>query len=332
MAKSQNQKLKLLYIIKILQEHSDEEHPITTKTLIEKLETYGIVAERKSIYDDMACLEQFGYDIICKKSKTDGGYFLGERMFELAELKLLVDAVQASKFITLKKSQTLIKKLETLVSHYDASKLQRQVYVANRIKTINESIFYNVDVIHQAMQQNQKISFQYCEWTVERELALKKSGEVYEVSPFALTFNDDNYYLVGYDSKDQKIKHYRVDKMKSTKNLDSKREGNQLFQAFDIGNYSKTTFGMYGGEEVMITLVCDNHLAGVMIDRFGKDVDIRKLDDSTFRLRVKIALSHQFYGWLTGLNSKAYIKEPEWVKDEYRAFVEQTMRELSKDN
>lgn len=321
MAKSQNQKLKLLYIIKILKEFSDEEHPISTKALIEKLESYEISAERKSIYDDMQQLEQFGYDIICKKSKTDGGYFLGEREFELAELKLLVDAVQASKFITLKKSQNLIKKLETFVSRFDAYKLQRQVYVSNRIKTINESIFYNVDVIHQSMQQNQKISFQYCEWTVEKDLALKRKGENYLVSPFALTFNDDNYYLVAYDGKDSKIKHYRVDKMKNMKNVSLLREGNEHFKSFDIGSYSRTTFGMYGGEEVMVTLLCDSQLIGVIIDRFGKDVDIRKIDEKQFRLRVKIALSHQFFGWVTGLSSKVLIKEPEWVKEQYKEYL-----------
>jgi len=327
MAKSQNQKLKLLYIVNILREFTDEEHPISTQKLIEKLEEYDVLAERKSIYDDMEQLKNFGYDILTVKSKVNGGYFMGEREFELAELKLLVDAVQASKFITLKKSNAMIKKLENMVSKYDAGKLQRQVYVSNRIKTINESIFYNVDVIHNSLQSNTKISFQYFEWTIDKKMELKKEGELYKVSPFALTFNDENYYLVAYDSTGDKIKHYRVDKIKNIKLLNEAREGVQNFKSFDIATYSGRTFGMYGGKEEIVTLFCDNNMAGVMIDRFGKDIDIRKRDENKFSIRVNVAVSRQFFGWLAGVGSGVVLTEPSDVKDQYKKYLEEIIKQ-----
>ena len=241
MPKSINQKLKLLYIIKILSEKTDDEHGITTQNLIAELERFEIQAERKSIYNDIEQLRQFGYDIVADKSKNIGGYYLASRQFELPELKLLVDAVQASKFITIKKSNELIKKIESLVSRYEAKQLQRQVYVSNRVKTENENIYYNVDYIHKAIQNNVKISFQYFEWNIDKEMRFRKDGKRYRINPWALIWRDENYYLVAFDEIDSKVKHYRVDKMLDIEVLKEPRGGRELLEQFQIAEYANKT-------------------------------------------------------------------------------------------
>lgn len=321
MPKSFNQKLKILYIMAELLEKTDKEHSLTTKQLIEALDRRGITAERKSIYDDIECLNQYGKQSgiqIELRKEAPKGYYVSKRDFELAELKLLVDSVQSSKFLTEKKSRELIKKLESLTSTCEATYLQRQVIVSNRIKTMNESIYNNVDEIHKAISEDKVINFQYAEWNVKKELKIKKNGEKYEVSPFALNFNDDNYYLVGYDHASEKVKHYRVDKMKSIQLSNKPRENKELFRDFDNGIFAKKTFGMYGGEERDIVLICENRLAGVIIDRFGKDVYMRPLDGETFKTLVKVNVSNQFFGWLCGIGTGVRILEPADVAKAYK--------------
>ncbi|MDD6812408.1 MAG: WYL domain-containing protein [Lachnospiraceae bacterium] len=322
MPKSSNQKLKLLYILKILSEQTDEQHYMSAQQLIEELAKYDVKAERKSIYDDMNQLMDFGYDIVLVKSRVNGGYYLASREFELAELKLLVEVVQSSRFITLKKSKELIAKIEKLASRADARQLQRQVYVANRVKTANESIYYIVDDIHKAIQNNEQISFQYLEWNLEKQLVPRKGGKLYQVSPWALTCKDENYYLIAHDNEEDKIKHFRVDKMGSIKVLAGvRREGNALFERFDIADYANKTFGMFGGTEEMVTLQFANSLIGVVMDRFGKEVSIRKRDEKSFSVRIRVAVSGQFFGWLTGLGKDARIIAPAEVVGQYRDYV-----------
>lgn len=322
MAGNSKQKLKLLYLLKILTEQSDEEHCMGAQALIDALEEYGIRAERKSIYDDIAQLIEFGYDIVLVKAKTGGGYYLAGREFELAELKLLVETVQASRFLTLKKSRELIGKIEKLASRAEAGQLQRQVYVANRVKTANESIYYIVDDIHRAIQNNVQISFQYLEWNLEKELVPRKDGKNYRVSPWALTCKDENYYLIAHDSESDSIKHFRVDKLGQIKVQSGvPREGAELFERFDIAAYANKTFGMFGGREEIVTLAFENRFIGVVLDRFGKEVSIRKRDDEHFSVRVQVALSGQFYGWLTGLGVGAMITAPTEVVKEYQDYL-----------
>lgn len=332
MAKSSNQKLKLLYLLKILTEQSDEEHCMSAQALIDALDAYGIRAERKSIYDDIAQLIDFGYDIVLIKAKTGGGYYLAGREFELAELKLLVETVQASRFLTLKKSRELIAKIEKLASGAEAKQLQRQVYVANRIKTANESIYYIVDDIHRAIQNNEQISFQYLEWNLDKELVPRKNGKIYRISPWALTCKDENYYLIAHDEQSNTIKHFRVDKMGHIKVLAGvARQGGELFEKFDIAAYANKTFSMFGGREEIVTLEFENHFIGVVLDRFGKDVPVRKKDKEHFQVRVQVALSGQFYGWLTGLGVGAKITAPEDIVKEYRGYLYDTARQYEQE-
>lgn len=320
MAKSAGQKLKLLYIVKLLSESTDERHPVSTTDIIAYLDANGIHSERKSIYDDIDKLCQFGYDIIQIHSRLGGGYYMAGRDFELAELKLLVDAVQASRFITTRKSRSLIKKLEQMAGKYDAGKLQRQVYVAGRIKTENESIYYNVDSIHRAIQENRQIRFQYLDWNLKKQLVPRANAER-TVSPWALIWREENYYLAAYDSADSVMKHFRVDKMGKAEVLEQKREGVEQFSKIDPASYTNQTFGMYSGDEESVTLQFPNRLVGVVLDRFGKDADIRPMTDRIFRVRVKVAVSGQFFGWLAGIGREAVVISPASVKEQYNGWL-----------
>lgn len=320
-----NQKKKILCILQILRERTDENHLMSAADISKALEEYGISAERKSIYSDVEALIDFGIDIVQKKGSTPG-YYIASREFEIAELKLLVDAAQASKFITKKKTEELIKKLEGLTSKYEAHQLQRDVYIYNRTKAQNETIFYNVDYIHDAIFSNVQVRFQYSEWTVKKELMLKKNGAFYVVSPWALTWADENYYLIAYDENADMIKHYRVDKMQKMELLETPRLGRERFQEFDLAAFAKKTFGMYGGEDASVTLVGKNGLAGVVIDRFGQDVWMVPADEDHFRAHVTVALSPQFFGWLAGLGSDIQITGPESVRSEYREYLNRLLQ------
>lgn len=325
MPKSEKQKQKLLYIMQLLTEKTDENHIVTTQEIIDYLELQGISAERKSIYTDIEALIDFGMDII-KVKERPSGYRLASRQFELAELKLLVDAVQSSKFITGKKSRELIGKLETLCSKNEARQLNRQVVVTNRTKTVNENIYYNVDQIYYAIAENVKIRFIYFDWNVKKEMEPRHGGKFYEVSPWLLSWDDDNYYLIAYDDESRIIKHYRVDKMLKIGLCEQARQGKEAFEHFDIAAYSRKTFGMFAGEEETVSILCDKSLTGVFIDRFGNDVSMRTYDEEHILVRVNVAVSRQFFGWLTGLGSSVRIQSPEKTVMEYKEYLEEILR------
>lgn len=313
MPRSSNQKLKLIYLMKILLERTDETHSITMSEIIDALAAYDIGAERKSLYNDIESLRLYGLDIIGTQEDRTYSYHIGNRQFELAELKLLVDSVQSAKFITAKKSNELIKKIEGLASKYEASQLHRQVFVAGRVKTMNESIYYNVDRIHTAIAENSRITFQYFQWNVDKKMELRHGGALYEVSPWSLSWDDENYYLIAYDSSEKMIKHFRVDKMLHIKSNGKGREGKLEFKSFDMAAYARKMFGMYGGKEECVRIECENSFAGVMIDRFGKDVSMTRLDDGHFAVNVEVAVSRQFLAWIMGLGEGVTLAGPDYV-------------------
>ena len=317
MPKSQNQKLKLIYLAMLMQEKTDDEHGLSMSEIIHELDLCGIKAERKSIYNDFEALSTVGMDIEKRTELGRTEYYLTGRTFELPELKLLVDAVQGSKFITRKKSEALIRKIEGLASIYEAKKLARNVYVANRIKTMNESIYYTVDDIHSAINSDRQISFQYFKWNEKGKKELRHNGKIYKVSPWALTWDDENYYLVAFDAdagEKGMIKHYRVDKMIRMKVLDERREGAEHFKNFDMALYSRKTFGMYSGKDEHVTLRCRNQLADPIIDRFGQDVLMRSVPgEDCFDVTVKVAVSPLFLTWLMNFGGDIKIIAPEYV-------------------
>ncbi len=326
MARGANQKIKILYLMKIMYELTDDSHGLTLSEITEHLANYGIDVERKALYDDMEVLRNFGMDIEMRKDKTVR-YYVSSRDFELPELKLLVDAVQSSKFITHKKSMELIKKIESFTSRHEAQKLQRQVFVANRIKTMNESIYYTVDYIHEAISNNVQITFQYFDWNEKKEKVLRHNGQKYLVSPWMLTWDDENYYMIAYDQNSGQIKHYRVDKIAKIELTDKKRDGVELFKNFDMALYSKKTFGMYGGQEQSVTIRCKNHLAGVMLDRFGSDVTFIKIDDEHFEFRTKVYVSPLFLTWIMNFGADIMIVSPDSVKNEFVSLAKQALEQ-----
>lgn len=327
MPKGTNQKFKLYRVAQIMLERTDENHYITMPELLDALREYDITADRKSVYSDLKDLEKFGIEVAGEPVGNRYHYHVIDRPFELPELKLLVDAIQSSRFITERKSNALIKKLEKLVSKYDAMKLQRQVYVSGRIKTMNESIYYTVDAIHNAISENKKIRFQYFQWNVKKQMELRHDGAYYQISPWGLSWHDDNYYLVGYDSEARKIKHYRVDKMLHIQMCDEAREGKEHFKKLDMAEYAKKSFGMFGGKECQVKLLVDNALAGVIIDRFGKDVMLVPVDEEHFTVNVKVYVSRQFLGWIISLGEGVKVVGPddvvEMMKEEIKRLTRQ---------
>lgn len=327
MPKGSNQKFKLYRLAQIMQEKTDDEHYIKMPEIMASLAEYDVTADRKSIYADLRDLSVIGVEVEGEPIGNRYHYHVVNRPFELPELKLLVDAIQSSKFITKKKSNTLIKKLEKLVSKYDAQKLQRQVYVSGRIKTMNESIYYIVDAIHNAISENKKIKFQYYQWNVKKEMELRHNGAWYHISPWGLSWNDENYYLIGYDSDAGKIKHYRVDKMLHIKLSNESREGKEHFKKLDMADYAKKSFGMFGGKEQTVKLRVKNSLAGVIIDRFGKDVMLIPADGESFTVNVDVHVSRQFLGWVFSLGKDIKIVGPDEVVKQMKMEIERLIKQ-----
>lgn len=323
-----NNKLKTLYVMKILLELTDEEHTLTAVDIVNELESrFGIKVDRKSIYADIDTLIDFGLDIIQNKG-THPGYYVASREFELPELKLLVDAVQSSKFITQKKSNELIEKIERLTCDSQAKQLQRQVFVYNRIKAENETIYYNVDIIHEAIYNQKQIAFTYVEWTPDKRQVPRKDGAMYEVSPWALTWDDENYYMVAFDEVENTIKHYRVDKMMKLCVTNEKRVGKDVFKNFDMAAYSKATFGMYHGKKTKVKIEFANHMCGVFIDRFGKDISFVPVDKNHSTVTVDVNVSPQFFGWIFGLGKDVKVIGPDEVVEELKASAEVMIKNL----
>lgn len=290
------------------------------KQILASLERNGIHAERKSIYSDMEALRTLGYDVEYQ-SETPKGYYLASREFELPELKLLVDAVQASKFITEKQSDKLIKKLETFSSRHQAAQLQRQVRVHDRVKTVNMSTLYLIDDIHQAITTDHAISFLYCEWNSNKKLEPRHDGKVYHVSPWALLWEDENYYLVAYEEETANIKYFRVDKMQKIQILRENRQGRKEFEKIDLAKLSRKTFSMFAGEEKSLTLEFDNKLIGVAIDRFGTNIPLIASGENKFQILTQVHVSPQFYGWLAGLGKDVTILEPIEEAEKYMEYL-----------
>lgn len=314
MAGNSNVKLKLLYIMDILLEKTDEDNYITIKDIINELSRYDISSERKSIYSDIELLKLYGLDIICEKGRCNK-YFVASRDFELAELKLLVDSVQSSKFITHKKSNELIKKLEKLSSNSQAKELDRHVIVADRVKTSNERIFYNVDTLHRAIHENKKVQFKYFDYDLNKQIKLRREGDKYVASPYALTWSDDNYYLISYYERYDDISNFRIDRMMDIELLNEDRYLIEDYEDFNIADYSRKIFNMYIGDLDIVELEFHNSLINVVIDKFGQEIIIRKKGNDTFRIKVEVEISDTFLGWLFMFGNRVKIISPDKLKD-----------------
>ncbi len=320
MARQGNQKLKLLHLQDILRRETDEEHPLTLQQITELLAARGVSAERKSLYDDLEQLRLLGEDIVTVRDTTVR-YYIGERTLDMPQLRLLVDAVQSSKFITRRKSEELIRRLESLTSRHLAGQLQRQVLVSGRIKNMNESIYYNVDSLQTAIAAERQVKFQYFDWGADKQQHLRRGGSLYTVSPWALTWDDENYYLIAYDAQAAAIRHYRVDRMLRIRQTNQPREGEAVFRGLDMAVYTQKTFGMFGGEAQPVTLWCAPSMAGIVLDRFGQDVTLMPAAEGAFTVRVPVVISPQFYAWLSGFGTDIRLESPAAAREEYCRYL-----------
>ena len=312
--KNTNQRLKILYLYKILLERTDEEHYITMPEIISQLSLYGITAARKALYEDIEALKVFGLDIVSGRG-TNAGYQVVSRDFELPELKLLADAVSSSRFLTEKKSSELLKKLEKLTSIYEAKQIQRQVFIADRVKSGNERIYMNVDAVHRAIAEQKKISFKYFDYDINKKKRYRQG--IRTCSPYALTWDDERYYLVAYYEKYDSISNFRVDRME---NVEILPESAQKYPSgFNLSSYLNSTFSMFSGESEEVKLCFEQSLINAVIDRFGKNVSIFPDDDEHFTVRVQIKTEHPepFFGWLFQFGTKVKIIAPFTLKEKY---------------
>ena len=325
MPKNPGQKKKLLLIRQILHEQTDEDHGLSTEDIIKILDkSFGIFTERKSVKEDIDTLTELGDDICHYNDGPKKLYFVASRTFELAELKLLTDSVQSSRFITKKKSSELIKKLESLASVHQAKELGRQIYVAGKVKTMNESIYYTVDALHTAMSKNCAVSYKYFDYDENKNKVMRHNGRTYTASPWALICNEDNYYMRAFDHDEKILKNFRVDKMADVEILSSSREGRTVYESTDPEKYTQRTFSMYGDGEILVTIHFHRSLCGVMVDRFGKDVTFFKTDDPEFiSATVSVNVGPNFLGWVMCFGKRMKIVSPE-------AAIQQ-MRTLSGD-
>lgn len=317
MAKRENQKLKLFRLLEILIRETDENHGISMTEIISRLQEYGVSAERKSIYDDFLILESIGFSVSYLPTRPPR-YKLDNKIFELAELKLLVDAVQSSKFITAKKSRELIEKLQAFASIYEGRELSRQVYVEDRIKTQNNATIYSIDAIHSAINDGKRLNFKYFDYDGEKNKILRHGGEIYDVSPYALLWDDEKYYLVAYDEKNGLVKNFRVDKMQDT--TVSENTSTERKKEFNPADYSRKIFGMYGGIEELVTLECKDALAGVVMDRFGSDTVFIKTDFG-FKISHRVLVSPTFFAWVLEFGTDMRIISPEDVKNNFISYI-----------
>ena len=328
--------MRLFALKEILERETDEKHSITMDRILQLLQTkYDMKAERKSIYDDMRAFRESEILDVTPPQGRERGYSVAERLFHISELKMMIDAIQSSKFLSEAKTRELIKKIETLCSKYEAQGLQRDVVLSNRVKSINSSsvLFRNIDVIHRAISLNAQISFQYFTFDLKKQKKYMRKGERYQVSPWSMIYTDDNYYLLAYIDGD--FKHFRVDKMDNVEAFileggDSEivtleREGKEEFEKKDMSAYTKYTFSMYGGEPRPETMVFDNDMAGAVMDRFGNGILMLKEDENHFRITVNVAVSGQFFGWVFGLGKKARIVAPESVREQMKAELMEVM-------
>lgn len=321
-------KLRLLYIGKMLQD-TDEANPLTNTEMMQILEDkYGITTHRTTIPSDIDLLIKSGMEIEIIKTKPKK-YYLNDyaRTFSLPELKMLVDAVASFKFITKKKSDELIEKIITLGTPSSVPSLKRNLWSEGRIKQENERIYFNIEAVNQAINDGKKISFQYFQYDVKKEQKLKHDGAPYKFSPYALVWNGDYYYAVGYSEKHGSIGNFRIDRIAKTPRI-LDEDAVPMPDGFDIAEYTNGMFRMYNSERTDVELICDNSLMDAVIDKFGTGIKTYANDMTSFKLEVNVAINHVFFSWVFGFGGMVRIKAPEDVKNQYRAMVENVSKSL----
>ena len=334
MFEANGRKIKLLELRRLLEEETDPEHGLNATQISARLKAKDIPAGIKAIYDDIHALNYFFQPRDKRKAaraphieldENGGGYYLDNRLFSVADLKLIIDAVKASRFLTEQKTQELVEGLRTLCSRHQAQSLRREVIVTNRVKNMNESIHRSVEFLTVAIEKGVQIRFKYFDYDVKQERVYRKKGGFYTISPYNLIYSDDNYYLLAYDPELAQFRTYRVDRMAYLGLTDKPREGQDALAALNLENYQKQTFSMYGGDVKHVTLRVSNRMMGAIIDKFGRQNYAHPVDDRHFEVTVPVAVSPQFYGWVFGLKNYVTIVSPqdvvEGMKEHLRAVM-----------
>ena len=317
-------KKRLMLMKEVLEKYSDEEHPITTAQIMKILDQeYGMKIHRTTVGKDINDLIEMNVDVQCVRS-TQNNYFIGTRYFELPELKLLVDAVASSKFITEKKSSELIAKLDKFASVYQRDSIKRNILTEARIKPHNERSFYIVDCINDAINKGKKVEFTYFEYDANKQKVLRNDGKPYLFSPYSLVWNGDYYYVVGFSDKHQKIGTFRVDRIESTPTI-LNEAAQPMPESFNISEFTKAVFQMYDEHRTVVELKCTADMMKVIIDRFGEEVNTEIVDDEHFKATVEVSLSPNFFGWLFGFGDKIKLLKPQWVVERYREMLKKEL-------
>ena len=320
-----DQKLKLLHLVQILETETDDEHGLTGPQIIEKLAERGVNVERKTLYRDLDCLRDFGYDVQ-KYQRSTVEYGLATRDFQEGELLLLADAVQSSRFLTKRKSDALVKAVAKLGSKHMADNLRKHIHVEGRIRSQNESVFYNIDAIQRAMTAKRKVEFQYFKHDASKKPVMQREGRTYVETPVQLMYMDDCYYLVVWNDKHEDFANYRVDRMKYIEVSAEDATRNELIASFDVAKYQQRVFGMFNGESVAVTLLVKESAMSSVIDRFGADVSAVPAGEGFARVSATVMEAPTFYGWLAQFGTDVVIEKPESLKRSYLAYLSDIAR------
>ncbi len=327
MPKGKKQKLKLYYLSRIMREKTDDSHSLTMSEIREYLGEYGVTADRKSIYDDLQALKVLGLDVVGESVGRNYYYHVVSKQFDLSDLKLISDAVQSSRFITEKKSKDLINKLSRLVSIYEAGSLKGQVVVPDRVRTMNDSIYHNVDELQTAMSGNNKVQFEYMHWNMNKKLVSSKDS-VFEVSPWAVICNNENYYLIAYDSEDEEFGQYMVEKIRNIRQVDGKREGEGQFKSLGSVLYESRKFGTCGDDDQEVVLRFKDELVGDVLDKFGKSIGIKKSEEDGWSdTTVRVVAGDEFFGWVFTMGTGVKIISPEDVTEIFKEGIREFGRQ-----
>lgn len=310
----QDKKGRLLALKDYLYQYTDEGHPATTQELIDEMTFRGYPGNRKTIKDDIDVLNKFGMDIVTNVSRGNS-FFIGERQFELPELKLLVDAVSSSRFISTGKSDVLIKKISSMASVYQQEQIAPRIYTADRIKTDNTQLYYIVDKLIEAVQEKKKVRFQYQEYDADKNKVLRNNGELYVNSPYGCLWNDDYYYLIGYSDKHCKVVTFRIDRIIDLELIEENAVPEP--ESFTIADYVKKSIEMYDGEEQQVELLCDNEVMKSVVDRFGEAIQTEKVSESKFKATITVSASKTFYAWTFRFAGQIQIVSPVKMRAEY---------------
>lgn len=317
MAGKKNAKLKLLYLKEIFEKYTDEEHILNAVDIAEKLEEYGIECERKSIYKDIEILIDYGLDII-KTNKPKTGYFLASREFEVAELRLLNDAIQSARFVSKRKTVQLLKKTDKLLSVYQSARLKKQVFIDNSNKCSNEEIFYNIDALDSAIKSEKKVRLKYSRRKIDSNFVAKNEQKDFVLSPYALVWSNDHYYLVANNEKYNNIMNIRIDRIRKVEVLEERArhfsEVSEYRTVFDTADYVSKNFNMFSGKPQMTKLHCKNEILEEMLDRFGEKITINKVDEGWFNVVDELYVNDGLASWIMQFGDKIEVIYPEELK------------------